>query len=206
MLPPALGPAHVLLTVFPLTGRLSSTTSAAARAALFGGFSGTTRPYDSPRSFIPGVRPQPSLGGPTTDRAAGRLWGLPGPAHEDSAHAQVLRPREVRWRLAHSAARGVAFRQGRRRRHPELGDLSGSRQARYYDAVGLRRTILAFPTQAPISRAHGAFARFLPAPSPPAMGFSPSRRETQAFRWRYSQGSAARRRVPRLRRPSPLPG
>src|SRR5262249_2263232 len=90
---PGSGPAHVLPSVFPLAGRLSSTPSAVAWATLFGGFSGTTRPYDSPHLFIPGLRPLPSLGGPTADRAAGRLWGLPGPAHEDSPHAQVLRPR-----------------------------------------------------------------------------------------------------------------
>lgn len=36
----------------------------------------------------------------------------------------VLRPRGVPERLAHSAARGVAFRFGERRRHPGVGFIS----------------------------------------------------------------------------------
>ena len=59
--------------------------------------------------------------------------------------------------------------------------LSGSREARYVPTVGPARTSLAFPTQARIPRVHGDFARFLPAPSPPAMGFFPSRREVEAY-------------------------
>src|SRR5215471_2889946 len=64
---------------------------------------------------------------------------------------------------------------------PAAEQLSGSREARYVPTVGPARTSLAFPTQARIPRVHGDFARFLPAPSPPAMGFFPSRREVEAY-------------------------
>jgi len=67
-----------LLAMFPSAGRLSSTDSAAATAALFAGFAGTTRPSDFPRSFIPGLPPQRSLGGPPSDRLDGRAAGSPG--------------------------------------------------------------------------------------------------------------------------------
>ena len=40
----------------------------------------------------------------------GQSWDLPVLAHEESAHAQVLRPRGVRQRLAHNATSDVAFR------------------------------------------------------------------------------------------------
>ena len=97
---PALRPGRVELSVFPLASPLPSTTSAAADAALFGGFAGTTRLSDFPRSFISGVRPQPSLSGPPGNRPDGRAWDLPVLAHEDSTHAQVLRPRGARRQLA----------------------------------------------------------------------------------------------------------
>ena len=60
---PALCPGRVVPSGFPSPRPLPSTASAAV--ALFGGFVGTTRRSDFPRSYIPGVRPQPSLGGPT---------------------------------------------------------------------------------------------------------------------------------------------
>ena len=105
--------------MFPSAGRLSSTDSAAATAALFAGFAGTTRPSDFPRSFIPGLPPQRSLGGPPSDRLDGRAGDLPVLAHEDSVHAQVLRPRGVHRTARANAAGSVAFRLVRRRRHPE---------------------------------------------------------------------------------------
>ena len=62
---PALCPGRVLLAAFPSAGPLPSTTSAtAARRRLFGGFAGTTRLSDFPRSSISGVRPRPSPSGP----------------------------------------------------------------------------------------------------------------------------------------------
>jgi len=45
-----------LLTVFPSPSPLSSTTSATALAALFGGFAGTMGLSDFPQPFISGVR------------------------------------------------------------------------------------------------------------------------------------------------------
>ena len=56
----------------------------------------TTGLSDFPRSFISGVRPQPSLSGPPPDQWGGRSWDLPVLAHGDFARAQVLRPRGVR--------------------------------------------------------------------------------------------------------------
>src|SRR5664279_2091891 len=53
---PALCPGRVLLTVFPSPSPLSSTTSATALAALFGGFAGTMGLSDFPQPFISGVR------------------------------------------------------------------------------------------------------------------------------------------------------
>jgi hypothetical protein len=67
---PALGPGRVLPAAFPLAGLLSSTTSAAESSALFGGFAGTTRPSDFPRSCIRGLPPRRSPCGPRPDRHA----------------------------------------------------------------------------------------------------------------------------------------
>src|SRR5680860_667472 len=105
---PALRPGRVVLAVFSLASPLSSTTSATADAALFGGFAGTTGLSDFPRSSISGLRPWPSLSGPPGDRPGGRVWDLPVLAHGDSVHAQVLRPRGVRQRLANNAVDDVA--------------------------------------------------------------------------------------------------
>ena len=68
---PALRPERAGLSVFPLAGPLPSTDSAAADAALFAGFAGTTGPCDCPPSFISGLRPQPSPSGPSADRQLG---------------------------------------------------------------------------------------------------------------------------------------
>jgi hypothetical protein len=78
----------------------------------------TTRPSDFPRSFIPGLPPRRSPNGPPNDQLDGRAWDLPVLAHEDSAHAQVLRPRGVHRTARANAAGSVAFRLVRRRRHP----------------------------------------------------------------------------------------
>src|SRR5207247_867952 len=51
-------------SVFPLASPLPSTTSAAACAAVFGGFAGTTGLSDFPQSSISGLRPWPSPHGP----------------------------------------------------------------------------------------------------------------------------------------------
>src|SRR5664280_2874937 len=88
------------LAVFPLASPLPSTTSATARAALFSGFAGTTGLSDFPRSCISGVRPWPSLNGPSYHHLDGQAWDLPVLAQGDSVHAQVLRPRGVHWQLA----------------------------------------------------------------------------------------------------------
>ena len=89
--------------------------SAAAVAALFGGFAGTTGPSDFPRSFIPGLPPQRSLSGPTGDHPAGQNVGSPG-------------SRAWRFRTCHGSptARGqprhwpCCLPPRRRCRHPEL--------------------------------------------------------------------------------------
>ena len=57
---PALSPERVSPVVFPLAGRLPSTASAAPPWALFGSFSGSTRPSDFSRSSITGLRLWPS--------------------------------------------------------------------------------------------------------------------------------------------------
>jgi hypothetical protein len=78
------------------------------------------RTSDFPRSFIPGLPPRRSLSGPPSDQLDGRAWDLPVLAHEDSVHAQVLRPRGAHRAARASAAGGVAFRLVGRRRHPEV--------------------------------------------------------------------------------------
>ena len=87
---PALCPGRVLLVVFPSASPLPSTTSAAAGAALFGGFAGTTGLSDFPPSFISGVRPRPSLRGPRPR--------LP-PANPDGARRAMGSPGSRAWRF-----------------------------------------------------------------------------------------------------------
>ena len=55
---------------------------------------------------------------PTRRLTGGYPWDLPFPVRRVSTHAQGLRLRGVRGRLACNATNGVAFRQGQRRRHP----------------------------------------------------------------------------------------
>ena len=54
---PALCPGRVLPAAFPSGSPLSSTTSAPARAGLFGGFAGTMELSDFPPPFIEGLPP-----------------------------------------------------------------------------------------------------------------------------------------------------
>ena len=121
---PALRPGRVLLAMFPLTGGLSSTDSASARAALFTGFAGTTPPSDFPRSYISGLPPQRSLSGPPGDRPDGRAVGSPG-----------SRARGLRTCTGSSTARGpptarasaaddVAFRLGDGVSTPDKSDFA----------------------------------------------------------------------------------
>jgi hypothetical protein len=123
---PALRPGRVGSSVFPSASPLSSTTSAAG--ALFGGFAGTTGLSDFPWSCISGVRPRPSLSDPSGDRPDGWPWDLPVLAHGDSVHAQVLRPRGARPRLADNAVPGVALpaipRTSAPRTHPFRGSIA----------------------------------------------------------------------------------
>ena len=83
---PALCPGRVVPSGFPSPRPLPSTTSAAI--ALFGGFVGTTRRSDFPPSYIPGVRPQPSLSGPTPISGTGEAWDLPVLAHRVSTFTE----------------------------------------------------------------------------------------------------------------------
>src|SRR6266581_5978482 len=87
---PALRPGRVELSVFPLANPLPSTTSGTGPPVLFGGFAGTTRLSDFPRSSISGVRPWPSLSGPPGDQPDERARDLPVLAHGGSVHAMVL--------------------------------------------------------------------------------------------------------------------
>ena len=113
-LTPARCPERVLLDAFPSGSPLPSTASAPAEADLFGGFACTMGLSDFPWSCIEGLRPWPSPRGPDPrpichpashkgrgiiDRD-GRPQDLPVLARGDSVHAQVLRPRGVRWQLA----------------------------------------------------------------------------------------------------------
>jgi hypothetical protein len=87
---PALRPGRVGSSVFPSANPLPSTTSATGPPALFGGFAGTTRLSDFPRSSISGAGPWPSLSGPPGDHPNGRARDLPVLAHGGSVHAQGL--------------------------------------------------------------------------------------------------------------------
>ncbi len=131
---PALRPGRVSLAVFPLGRPLPSPASAAASAALFGGFAGNTGLSDFPWSSTKGLPPQRSPHGPTSHRSAtprtiqdgassttsGRPLDLPVLAHGarrtclGSPTAQGPPATRV------NAANSVAFRCLRARRHPEL--------------------------------------------------------------------------------------
>jgi hypothetical protein len=78
---PALGPGRVSLAAFPLAGRLPSTASAAPPWALFGSFTGNTRPSDFSRSSITGLRPLafPVRPAPGPSARVPQLVGIFGP-------------------------------------------------------------------------------------------------------------------------------
>src|SRR5207244_61028 len=83
---PALSPERVSLVVFPLAGRLPSATSAAPPWALFGGFTGSTRPSDFSRSSITGLRPWPSPHDPPLHHDRLVTVRSPGSQHEEITH------------------------------------------------------------------------------------------------------------------------
>ena len=97
--------------VFPSVDRLPSTASADGSApSLFGGFSGTTRSSDFPRACMPDVTVIDLLR-PTRRTIGEGARGISRfPCEGVSTHAQGLRLRGVRGRLADDAAFGVAFR------------------------------------------------------------------------------------------------
>ena len=80
---PALGPERVSLVAFPLAGRLPSTASAAPPWALFGSFTGSTRPSDFSRSCITGLRPRPSPRDPPYHHHRRVIVRPPGSQHEE---------------------------------------------------------------------------------------------------------------------------
>ena len=80
---PAPCPERVSLVVFPLAGPLPSTASAAPPWALFGSFSGTTRPSDFSRSSITGLRPRPSPHDPPLHHDRRVTVRSPGSQHEE---------------------------------------------------------------------------------------------------------------------------
>jgi hypothetical protein len=115
---PALRPGRVSLVAFPLPGPLSSTASAAASTALFGGFAGTTGPSDFRRSCITGLRPRPSPHGPPRPSRRA-IVGPPGSrAWRDHVRAQVPATARGPSTARENAANDVAFRFVSRRRHP----------------------------------------------------------------------------------------
>ena len=83
---PAPCPGRVSLVMFPLAGRLPSTISAAPPWALFDSFTGTTRPSDFSRSFITGLRPQPSPHDPPLHHDRRVTVRSPGSQHEEITH------------------------------------------------------------------------------------------------------------------------
>lgn len=83
---PAPCPGRVSLVMFPLAGRLPSTTSAAPPWALFDSFTGTTRPSDFSRSSITGLRPWPSPHDPPLHHDRRVTVRSPGSQHEEITH------------------------------------------------------------------------------------------------------------------------
>src|SRR5262249_22933743 len=61
---------------------------------------------------------------PTRRWTGGYPWDLPFPVRRVSTHAQGLRLRGVRGRLANTVALGVAFRFAQQRRHPGAPDFA----------------------------------------------------------------------------------
>ena len=106
---PALCPGRVVLAAFPSRCPLPSTISAATQRLV----RRLRRYYEAVRLPTTVHLGRAALAFPKRPApfpVGGQSWDLPVLAHEDSAHAQVLRPRGVRWRLAHNVAGDVAFR------------------------------------------------------------------------------------------------
>jgi hypothetical protein len=82
---PALSPGRVSSAAFPLAGRLPSTASAAPPWALFGSFTGSTRPSDFSRSSITGLRPWPSPHDPPLHHDRRVIVRPPGSQHGELA-------------------------------------------------------------------------------------------------------------------------
>ena len=78
---PALSPGRVSPAVFPLADPLPSTASAAPPWALFGSFTGSTRPSDFSRSSITGLRPWPSPHDPPLHHDRRVTMRSPGSQH-----------------------------------------------------------------------------------------------------------------------------
>src|SRR5512143_3438986 len=93
---------HVLpRTALPLAPPLPSIASAAARAALFGDFTGTMGESDFPWPYIIGLRVRPCrCGPPRTDFPSGQPEELPAPVQMASTRARGLRPRRAGLGLA----------------------------------------------------------------------------------------------------------
>src|SRR5512132_320817 len=107
---PALGPGRVSLVTFPLAGRLPSTASAAPPWALFGSFTGTTRPSDFSRSSITGLRPWPSPHDPPYHHHRRVIVRPPGSQHGDLAHRLRFSDPAGPTSGSRKRRRGVAFR------------------------------------------------------------------------------------------------
>ena len=107
---PALRPGRVLPAAFPLADRLPSTASAAPPWALFGSFTGSTRPSDFSRSCITGLRPRPSPHDPTNHHHSRVTVRPPGSQHEEITHMPGSQTPWGPLTARDSAASGVAFR------------------------------------------------------------------------------------------------
>jgi hypothetical protein len=107
-----------------LAGSLPSTLSATACAALFVGFTGTTRPSDFPHSFIAGLRPQTFRRGPrvfplaNTGSPGSRSWCLRACSGPQTARGP-FEPCDY-------GSSSVAFRFAEERRHPGMARFHGS--------------------------------------------------------------------------------
>jgi len=104
---------------FPLASPLPSTPSATGRPALFGGFVGTTKLSDVPRSCIIAVRPW-------TSQCGRRCSSSPATAGPPGSRTRCVRActgsptARGPGAPCESGASGVAFRLPIRRRHPEV--------------------------------------------------------------------------------------
>ena len=115
----ALRPLRVLLARVPLASAPSLHGLRSGRAALFGRFFGTTDRSDFSATVHRRLRPF-GLPGALRGATRGGSGDLPVPAQRVSVHAWGLRPRRVGAGTRAGAPARLAFRSGRRRRHPGL--------------------------------------------------------------------------------------